>query len=621
MTFDGTSVSAAEISRMADAAPHRQQDGRDLWLGAGAALMHQRRDSLPEDGLPAQPLVVAGLVLVADVRIDNRQELEPFLCRRGYLVDAGPVSDAEVVLAAYRCWGDAAPERLIGDFAFVVWDDRQRRLFAARDPMGMRPLYYREEPRRRALLASEVKQLLAASRVPREVCEAALAATLAGPHQPPEWTAYEGISQVAPGAAVVLTAGGRRSWTTWAPKAEDRFASTDEAAAQEAFRGVFAEAVAARLRSAGPVGVFLSGGLDSGSVASMAGLLRERREPGAVPELRSYSWAFDELPDSDERSVSDHVVRRYGLVGTAFPADDGWPLAGYPDHAPDEDDPYSWVYQALVERTLDQCRSDGVRTVLTGDRGDELLGDWVYDEVGMVLAGRVGAAVNDLRSVAASSSLPAWTALRRQVVRPLVTTRVPALARLHRGRSDRPWPPWVPDDFARRVSLADVLADARRPSSFAGAARTARHDRVFLAQSARIAVLRERTRARRGMTFADPYSDRRLVELVLSMPQWLVQRRDEPKRLLRQAMTGVMPEQARRTAAKTVPYGLFDRGFCDRARPVVDRLLTGSVAAEHGWLDERAARAVHEEYVRTGDTPWDFWWPLTVEMWLRRWWT
>jgi asparagine synthase (glutamine-hydrolysing) len=212
-------------------------------------------------------------------------------------------------------------------------------------------------------------------------------------------------------------------------------------------------------------------------------------------------------------------------------------------------------------------------------------------------------------------------ALRRNVVRPLVTARWPAAAEHLASTPGGGWPPWIPDSLAVRVDLEDIIRESTRPAPFDGAARTLRYQRVFMPQGARIAVLRERTRARTGMAFADPFSDRRLVELVLSMPQWLVQRRGQPKRLVRRSMSGVMPEPARVGARKTIPYGLFDRGFRDRAVPVVQDLLTSSRAAEHGWLDERAARAVYDEYLTTGDSYWDFWWPLTVEMWLRRWWS
>jgi asparagine synthase (glutamine-hydrolysing) len=615
-SFDGRRTASQDVGAMARAAPHRGDDGTGTWSGDGVALVHQRLVVLPEDAQCPQPLVQGSLVLVADARLDNRDELVPQLVRSGYLVDAGEVPDAEVLLAAYRAWGTACPGRLVGDFAFVVWDDRRRRLVAARDPMGMRALHYRWEPRRRLLLATEVKQVLAADGVPRELDEAALAATLTGPYLPATWTAFAGVAQLAPGHVLEADASGCRTRLAWRPDPTRRFAGGLQDAA-EAFREVLGEAVRARLRCAGPVGVWLSGGMDSGSLASTAGLLRER---GAVPadtRLHSYSWAFSDLPDSDERTVSDHIVRRFGLTGTDVQADDGWPLAGYPEHGPDEDDPFCWVYQALVERTVDRGQADGVRLLLSGDRGDEVTGDWVFDELGLLIAGQLGPAAADLHLAGPTP----WAAARRAGLQPLVQRTLPGLV-AHRTRNRAPWPAWVRDGFARRTGLADLVAESQRLPAFGGPARSARHHRVFSPQSARIAVLRDRTRARRGIGFADPYSDRRLVELVLSLPQWQVQRRSDAKALARHAMVGVMPEQARTAAAKTIPVSLYDRGLRERAVPVVEALLTGSQAAARGWLDEGAAQAAYHHYVRTGESPVDdLWWVLSTEMWLRRWWT
>ncbi len=619
VTFHGGAVEQVALERMAAAAAHRGAEGTAAWTGEGAGLVQQLLPIGAYDR-PGPPPRAAGLVAVADARLDNRRELSAHLLRGGAIVEDATATDAEVILAAYRLWGDACPAKLIGDFAFVIFDERRRRLFAARDPLGMRPLYHRVEPRRRVLVSSEIKQLLAGPNVPCDIDELGIASTLAGPYLPADRTVYAGIAQLAPGHALAVDACGSRTWRYWRPDPH-RLLDCDDATCAALFREALAESVAARMGVGRPVGIFLSGGMDSGAIASTAGWLRERGVVEPV-SLHAYSWAFHELSDSDERGVSDLVVAHYGLDATAVPADDAWPLAGYPDHGPDRDDPYCWVYQALIERTLERCRAEGMRVILGGDRGDELTGDWVYDELGLLLAGRARDALADVRRAAADTGLPAATAVRRAVVRPLLEACLPRPVSAVRRVCEHhtPWLPWVDDALARRVDLGDVIADACKPARFDGPSRTLRAGRVFMAQGARIAVLQNRTRARYGMGFADPFSDRRLVELVLSLPQWRVQRRGAPKQLARAAMAGVMPELARNKAAKTFPLGLFDRGFRDRAVDVVEGLLSDSRAAANGWLDAEVVRAVYDEYRTIGDTAHDFWWPLCVEMWLRRWW-
>jgi asparagine synthase (glutamine-hydrolysing) len=622
LSFDGAQVADKDLDAMIAAAAHRARHGARQWKGVGGALAHLATWLTPQDEIDRQPLTRGGLVIVADARIDDRDRLVPELVRRGYLAgDLESTTDAEIILAAHRCWGDDAPSWLVGDFAYVMWDARRRRLLAARDPMGMRPLYYRVEAGRRVLIGSEVKQLLAVEGVPCAPDERGIAASIAGPFLPPAATVYAGIEQVAPADLLIADVDGvhhRRYWSA----DPSRILELSDAEAADAYRQHLGRAVADRLRSRTQVGLLLSGGLDSGSIASMAGWLERKGHATGAP-LRTFSWAFPSLPDSDERAVSNRIVEHYGLDAHVVDGDAAWPLAGYPDHGPDRDDPYHWVYQALVERTAARAADDGVGLLLSGDRGDGLIGDWVYDELGLLRAGRLRSFLTDLRMGVDERGGGPFATLRRRVLWPLVMHRAPRLAEAWRRRRDKrsqPWAPWVPDELARRVNLDEVIAEARRLPDFDGYARSVRYQRIFSPQSARIAVLYERTRARIGVAYADPFGDRRLIELVLALPQWQVQRRGRFKHLAREAMLGVMPEGARQLAAKTIPNSLFDRGFRQRSVATVRSLLTGSRAAANGWLNESAARAVYEEYVRTGDSRYDFWWPLTVEMWLRRWW-
>jgi asparagine synthase (glutamine-hydrolysing) len=629
VNLDGAPIEPAALKKMARAAVHRGPDGIRYHTEGAVGLAHLALNITPESAREHQPLVSerGDLVLVADARIDNREELARILWGGGHLPDEPP-TDAELILEAYRRWGEGCPARLIGDFAFAIWDARRGRLFAARDALAMRALYYRVEPRR-VLFGTEVKQILAAPGVPARLFEPAVGAYLAGPFGHLEWSFYEGISQLAPAHALVVDASGQRTWRYWDIDPDFRIEYSTEEEYVEHFLEVFLEAVRCRLRSTKPVGLFLSGGMDSGSIASAAGWLLRREELVEEGAFRTYCWAFDELPQSDERHISSGIVSHYGFPVTDVSADEAWPLKDYPAHGPDQDEPWIWPYQALNERTLMAASSDGAGLVLSGSRGDEMVGDWVFDLPGLLRAGQLSTLWDQLRAYQHYNGESPGQATTRRLLKPLLLESWPwgaerALGlrrRLRRSEEQPPYPPWVRPEFAERIGLAEIIEQSEPRSPITDHARRMRYGRIFMLSSSRLMSADERTRARYGLGFADPWSDRRLAEFVLAVPQWRIQRVGESKRIARLAMRGLMPERVRHRAGKTIPVSLFDRGFKERARDTVFALITGSRAGDRGYLDEAAFRKYYESFLRDGPQPHDFWWVLTLEMWLRRYWS
>ena len=136
---DGRPVDGAQIVRMTELMKHRGPDGERHWRRGPVAIGHCALNTTPEALADQQPLIdeAVGLCITFDGRIDNREELKTLLDINGS--DLISVSDPRLVLAAYRKWGEACPEHLLGDFAFAIWDERQRRLFCARDFLGVRP--------------------------------------------------------------------------------------------------------------------------------------------------------------------------------------------------------------------------------------------------------------------------------------------------------------------------------------------------------------------------------------------------------------------------------------------------------------------------------------------------
>ena len=227
---------------------------------------------LPEDDWDRQPLTggEGRFALVADVRLDNREELGSALGLSSG--DGRTLADSEVMLRALERWGEAAPEHLLGDFAFAWFDRRENRLLLGRDPLGQRPLFW-HRGRDFVAFASMPRGLHALEGVDRHADQDTVVSFLAHRRQPAAQSYFSGIQRVQPGHVVLVTPGGETERRYWTPQRRTlRLGHFEEYV--EAFRDELDRAVRCRLRTRAPViAAHLSGGWDSGAVAATAARL------------------------------------------------------------------------------------------------------------------------------------------------------------------------------------------------------------------------------------------------------------------------------------------------------------------------------------------------------------
>ena len=602
-------------------------DAEGTWVGGAVGLAQRSRFVTPEEGPGAVPLrdERRDLTLVADVRLDNRDELARALRDTN---DVGPRSpDEALLLAAYAAWGDHCLPRLVGDFSFALWDGRRRRLLAARDPLGKRPLHYVERPDC-LVLASTAAQLLALPDVSAEPDPLAMAAYLVAAQPRLDRSFYRDVNALPPAHALAVEPGRpARTWRYWDIDPNLRIVYPDERDYESHFRDLFRQVVRARLRSQGPVGVLLSGGLDSGSAASMAGWLREHGEVAAAQQLHAFSFAREDGASPDERDVSDHIVRRYGFVAHDVPVDEAWPLKDYPAHGPHRDSPLAGAYQVPIEYALARATEQGVRVVLTGHRGDLVAGDGIHDFPGLLGAGRWRAALHDLHLLRQGKDWPLHRTLAHAFAAPVrravwpegVAERLRLQRRraMRRRRGTVAQPRWVLRAWYDRVEADRALDPVVRPPGGLSYARRQRYLAVFSPFHMHTAEWQWRTHVHYGLTHADPWSDRRLVEFALAIPQWVLNRPSQHKGLVRRAMAGIMPEPARRAARKVSPEPLLDEALRERERRTVEGLVTDPRAALLGLVNSDALKVAFEGYLEGAAEPL-LWHTLSLEWWLRR---
>jgi asparagine synthase (glutamine-hydrolysing) len=631
VNFNGTPVDPGVLDRMVQAAAHRGPDGVGRWLNGKIGLANLRMNITPESVRERQPQASPddAFVVTASARIDYRDDLIAAL--RGFVRTAEP-TDADLILAAYGKWGEDCASHLIGDYAFAIWDARREILFAARDPMGFRALYFRREPGR-LIFATEAHQLLVVPGVPSEIYEPAMAMHLAmATETPPDRSFYDGISQLPAGHALLSNHASHRTWRFWDVDPDRRTEYSAESDYFDHFRELFKQAVSARLRSTKPVGVWLSGGLDSGSVASTAGWLQRNGSGHAT--VHAYSWTFETLKECDERHISNRIAEHYGMPVGYVSAEDFAPFSGRAPVVTHPDEPFVQVYSPLLQQALMQARADGVGSILSGFRGDPMAESGDFDYLDLLLAGRwlrvwkhlalyrrrvptypMGRLLQD-RFIIPFGEAVLWS-------RPVAWAAFPVREALLGGRKPfpaRPYPTWIESSLANRVDLRRRMQQPRPPVNIRGLARKTRYRSIFFPKFFRAAVEQERHNASAGIGYADPWSDRRLAEFILSVPQHVLSRIGDEKRVTRQAMRGVMPEDARLAARKIVPSPLFDRVMRKDACAQITDLFTGSQLAARGFIAEGRLRDSYQSFLQGGPNDPRIWPAVTAELWLRRHW-
>ncbi len=358
-------VLAPRLARAIDRLRPRGPDGDGTWFDDRCALGHTRLKVIDLSDAAAQPMAGHGAVIVYNGEIYNFGALRAELESDGVRFESR--SDTEVLLAGWRRWGEALLPRLVGMFAFALWDPTRRELVLARDRFGKKPLLYAQDGGRFAF-ASDLVALDRLRGGPRAIDPAALRLLFTLRYLPEPWSIRPGARKLPPGHMLRLGADGT-TVTRWYDLAGERGpAPTDDESALGDLRECFDDAVRDRLVADVPVGVFLSGGIDSALVAASM-----TRAGGTV---RSFTVGFDGAPDYyEERPAARAVARHLGTEHTeiAVDANAAWDaLDGVFDGL---DEPFA-DSSALPTFVLARETRRHVTVALAGDGADEVFGGY-----------------------------------------------------------------------------------------------------------------------------------------------------------------------------------------------------------------------------------------------------
>jgi len=561
--------------------------GGGIWAGAGVGLGQQLKAVTPEDLSEDQPVVSHdGLrVLVSDGRVDNRPELSAELG----LGSARAVPDSAFILAAYERWGEDCTRHLVGSFSFAVWDAIPRCLLVARSPFGARPVFFHRAAGFLAF-APMVRALFAVPGVPRRLCLQSVADRLVLVPLPPEASLYGDIRSLEPGHMLTVDGGGRcRVRAFWRPEPARTLRLACDQKYVEAFTETFDRAVADQLRSSSPVGVMMSGGLDSTSVAATAAPLlagcgeRLAAFTGAPREGFRLPGAPDRL--TDEGALAGMVAARYGNIDLSVIRADGQLFLDGLDRFFDAAElPFDAAANRVwYEAILAEAQHRGIRVLLTGKCGNLTVSWRGADLVRSLLGtGRWVTAWRETRALDPGSRPPAVAAA---LLRTGLKARLPWPARVtiaHLRNRDDPllaagewWAPVSPinPEFAREQQVAERSRARACDHWLRRGFGTAAARRFRLMDLQRDTGINGGCSALFGVDIRDPTADSRVAEFCLSLPEDQCRRGGVSRWLIRRAMAGRLPAEVlanRRHGMQAADWFEKLAGAHETARAVLD---------------------------------------------------
>lgn len=481
----------------------------------------------------------ANLAVAADARLDGRPALQDALGIRAS--ERLRLTDAELILAAWKRWGQDSPQRLLGDYAFLVWDGNSRTLFCVRDALGVRPLYY-ARVRGAFFFASTIEALHSAPDVSSALDEDMVATHLTHVHiRATDRTFFRDVRRVSPGRLLIIRKGALRNVRHWHPERAPDVRLADADAYAQALADLIANAVRDRLND-GPIGAHVSGGLDSSGIAVLAArLLRER---GSPPPL-GFSFSPQRtapLPDdwAREYALMDAVCEQEGLqvlhcspspkdVAACLRRDGAYPAG-------------------RVNGELDvshrRMREQGVRVLLSGILGDEFASHSGFGhDMNLLLTGRLGALLVRRRE----DGLSTLGFLRR--IGPQLMHHDFASFLRRRAKMLGPQP-------QGRLVAPALRRRARMLPRWGFPQGSVRHRQLWFLrnevhlQDLEISVA---SGAKEGIEYRYPLADLRVVEFALGVPGALYRRGGCSRWLMRQALRGALPPAVRRNTVKTEP--------------------------------------------------------------------
>ena len=531
-------MQGALLQSLVDFLSYRGPDSRAIWfegsVGLGHALLCTTRESRSE----FQPADLDGRYwITADARLDGRAELIAELAGSGRKVRP-TASDSELILHAYAAWGAGCVEHLRGDFSFAVWDAPNNQLFCARDHFGIKPFYYAQSSKV-LVLSNTLNCIRLHSEVSGELDEAAIGDFLLfGLNYDNTTTSFRDVQRLPPAHTLTVSQRGLQIRRYWTPPTDGRVRYARPEDYVENFKSILEAAVADRLRS-DRVGILLSGGLDSSSVAAVAKEIT--RKGAAGTDIRGYTYVYESLIPDKEGDYAREVGKFLGVAVKFIAMDEAQLFERWDDPEVSGPEPLENPFLAGLSDTRRNISGE-CRVLLSGEGGDDLMDFQMWPYVrDLWRKGEWGPLLTDVANYLWIRPFP-WRGIRARALR-------------WAGKDpDQPvFPPWLNPEFSRRVDLEARWKEENEPPNLwpAHPIHPRGHGCLALPLWTHLFEQDDPGATRCLVETRYPFLDLRMVNYLLALPPfpWFYK-----KMLMREAMRGRLPERVR-TRPKTPLQG------------------------------------------------------------------
>jgi len=547
--LDGKPIAGNVLVQMLKPMAYWGGDGNGIWkkgaIGLGHLMLHNTPESLYET-LPIKSRS-RNYVITANARIDNRKELLKL-----FNIPASEYSqtpDSILILEAYKKWGEKCSQHLLGDWAFAIWDDEQKKLVIARDHQGLTGLYYYHHQGFFAF-SSCVKGLLAVPEISVDINELYLAQGLITWPPAGEDTIYKGIFRLPPAHQISISQNKINIQRYWYLEHTPKILLSSDKEYEEAFMEIYTEAVHCRLRSAKPIGISLSGGLDSGSVAALAAQKLKKTDQclqafcAASLDDASKLLAKNRFEDAPYAKLTADYIGNIDL--SIVKSEQITPLQGIERGLELHDEPvHAVANQFWMQSIFKQCSNSGIGTILTGGEGNSTV-SWHGSGYLAQLARQMRwiTLQRELMTRKDINSTLLQTEIKTKVIWPLLPSSLKNSYRKFKGRQYSFAHTGININFANRLNLIKQMAQQGFDPGF-GISADCKKMRYQLIKPGKslLGCRMMQSVSGFGLNIRDPTMDKRLIEYCLSIPDDQYLREGQDRYLIRRTMQGYLPTE------------------------------------------------------------------------------